>query len=42
MNCHNKKDGCYHNLAAHFEGNGRCLVKGCDCKKFTNEKDSIL
>ncbi len=34
MNCNNKEIGCYHDEAIHYEGHGKCLVKGCKCKKF--------
>ena len=34
MNCNNKKIGCYHDNVIHFEGNGKCLVKGCKCEKY--------
>jgi len=38
MNCNNKKIGCYHDNSIHFEGNERCLVKGCKCKKYQGKK----
>lgn len=41
MNCFNDNDGCYHDKAVHFEGNGRCLVKGCICKKFTKRESKL-
>ena len=34
MNCKNVKIGCYHDNAIHFEGKGKCLVRGCKCEKF--------
>ena len=34
MRCNNKKTGCYHDDVIHFEGNGKCLVKGCKCEKY--------
>ena len=34
MNCNNKKGGCYHDNSIHFEGNGKCLVRGCKCEKY--------
>lgn len=35
MQCRNLEIGCYHDRAAHFDGEKQCLVKGCNCKKFT-------
>ena len=34
VNCKNKEIGCYHDNSIHMEGNGKCLVKDCRCKKF--------
>jgi len=37
MKCHNYEDGCFHNSSVHLD-KGRCLVKGCKCKKFVSGK----
>ena len=37
MNCKNVKIGCFHDNAIHFEGNGKCLVRGCICEKFQKD-----
>lgn len=37
MNCMNKKIGCYHPSEVHYEGNGKCLVKGCNCQKLVQK-----
>lgn len=34
MKCNNRKIGCYHDNVIHFEGNGKCLVRGCKCEKY--------
>ena len=34
MNCHNVEIGCFHEKNIHDEGIGKCLVKGCKCKKY--------
>jgi len=28
MKCFNTEIGCYHNQVIHFEGKGKCLMKG--------------
>ena len=34
MNCNNMEVGCFHSDFMHDEDLGKCLVKGCKCKKF--------
>ena len=36
MKCFNTEIGCYHNQVIHFEGKGKCLMKGCNCQEFKN------
>ena len=38
MICNNKIIGCYHDNSIHFEGSGKCLVKGCKCKKYQKSR----
>ena len=35
MQCRNDKIGCYHDQAVDFNGKDRCLVKDCNCERFT-------
>ena len=41
MQCRNTEIGCYHDKVAHFDGKDQCLVKGCNCKRFTTREDNI-
>lgn len=34
MKCYNTEIGCYHENDIHEDGVGRCLMKGCKCKKY--------
>jgi len=38
MICNNKIIGCYHDNSIHFEGSGKCLVKGCKCEKYQKNR----
>lgn len=38
MQCRNLATGCYHDRAAHLDGSGRCLVRGCACGGFARRE----
>ena len=38
LQCRNLDAGCYHDLAAHLDGSGRCLVRGCACGRFVRRE----